>query len=117
MGTSGSHEWTATAHVYSGRPDPEWEVDADVAELLMDLWAELPTVDEVSAVPPALGYRGVTLSGPRASRWTAYGGRLVMSADETQIVRLDVGRAWERRLLDSAPSGLLPPIEFRKSSG
>ncbi len=109
MGTSSSSEpWTATASIYSGRPDPEWAVDADVARRLASAWERLSIVRERSD-PPPLGYRGCTLSAPDGRRWHAYGGIVVLRAGGLREAREDVDRAFEKALLATAPTGVLPP--------
>jgi hypothetical protein len=87
--------------LYSGRPDPEWEVGAHLAER----WNDLPPLTGDPPAPPPLGYRGVTLTGPQGERYEAYGGAVVRDRRER---RADPGRAFERAVLDSAPPGLLP---------
>lgn len=112
MVTSESREWTATAHVYSGRPDPEWQVPAALVERLMALWTRLPLATRPPAMPPALGYRGVSIVGPGDTRLTGYHGTIVREAPDSRTVRVDEHAEWERALLESAPEGLLPPIDL-----
>jgi hypothetical protein len=108
MGTSGSSEaWSATASIYSGRPDPEWTVPLDVAGRLASAWERLSDVTR-QPEPPRLGYRGCTLSAPDGRRWHAYGGVVVLSADALRQAREDVDRAFEKALLATAPAGALP---------
>jgi len=42
----------------------------------------------------------------------AFGGAVTLTTPEEFDVRSDPERAFERRLLDSAPPNLLPPLEF-----
>jgi hypothetical protein len=110
MGTSGSSEaWSATASIYSGRPDPEWTVPADVAGRLASAWDRLSDVPERrQAEPPGLGYRGCTLTAPDGRRWHAYGGVVVLRAGALHQAREDVDRAFEKALLATAPAGAIP---------
>jgi hypothetical protein len=107
MDTSPSSDaWRASAAVFSGRPDPQWEVPAAEAAVLVAAWEALPPSDEAVAEPPSLGYRGARLDAPDGRRWDAYGGG-VTQGDDT---RADAGRHWERLLLATAPAGSLPPF-------
>jgi len=42
----------------------------------------------------------------------AFGGAVTLTTPEGVEVRSDVERALERRLLNTAPPNLLPPLEF-----
>jgi hypothetical protein len=92
--------------VFSGRPDPEWTVDADTADALIEVWEQLAPRGGPAAVPPPLGYRGVALRSPDGRVWSAYAGT-VMLDDE---VRADSAREFERRLLATAPPGAVPRV-------
>ena len=96
--------------VYSGRPNPVWELDAvQSAELAAKLQA-LPAAG-AGALPDGLGYRGLRLrpqtSGtavPAAAGLIEIGaGRVHMTrADGTTRQLADPGRALERWLIDTA---------------
>jgi hypothetical protein len=59
--------------------------------------------------PPLLGYGGcfVRCGGP--TEWLVFGGIVTLTTPSGEEVRADPGRAFERLLYASAPSGLLPP--------
>jgi hypothetical protein len=101
MDTRRSTDWRATAILYSGRPDPEWEVGPELARPL----AELPPLEGEPPSAPPLGYRGVALISPGGARYEAYGGAVAFDHRER---RADPGRRFERSVLESAPPGLLP---------
>ena len=114
MGTSRSSRWTVTAHLFSGRPDPAWEVTAEQASELVTKLEQLPEVETGTPSPSrSIGYRGVTLNGPDGGNWLASEGTIVGSG--AGIHRKDGGRVWERALLETAPPGYLPPIDLSKS--
>lgn len=114
MGTSRSNEsspeWTAAAHVFSGRRDPTWVVPGETIRWLLDRWKDLESADD-GPEPPLLGYRGVTLTDPTGSVWKAYGG-VVVKISNSMGMRSDPQRSWERAVVMSAPPGLLPKIDF-----
>jgi hypothetical protein len=45
-------------HVFSGRPNPRWELDALHADALTELQRELKPSKQTPSIPPALGYSG-----------------------------------------------------------
>jgi hypothetical protein len=110
MGTSKSNEWTAGAELFSGRPDPVWVVSTETVTWLLNRWTGLDTVDE-EPEPPLLGYRGVTLSDPNGPVWRAYGGVVTRSSCAIER-RADIGRVWERAILETAPPNTLPVIDL-----
>ena len=105
-------EWTAGALVYSGRADPNWPVDPDTARTLVARLDRLPSLSGWLAPRSILGYRGVWLRAPDQRRWLAYDGVVVQEGaagtERAAGARRDDARAFERAVLATAPSGLLP---------
>jgi hypothetical protein len=97
--------WTAGASLYSGRVDPSWQVKQDAASALVRCIEQLGPAAEVGIPePPGLGYRGSWLRAPDGREWKLFGG-----AVQTDTTRLsDRGRNCERKILETAPAGLLP---------
>ena len=119
--TSKRAAWVGGASVFSGRPDPTWEVKPSVAKYLERIWRALKPVKRELPPIPALGYRGCFLQGSRNREWFAFGGLVTLrsanrsairsgdrSTDHSQS-RADPTKKFERALLSSAPEGLLPP--------
>ena len=105
--SSSGEGWTASAQVFSGRPDPAWPVPRAVAEELVSLWEAMTPWSGPPPEPPQLGYRGASLADGRR-RWVAYRGRVTLTDEASGTSRRDEGRAFERRLVETAPPGLLP---------
>ena len=102
--------WRARALVFSGRPDPTWELSRDEQQAFMVAWSQLPSAGAVEAVPPAaLGYRGVEIIADDGRRWVASGGVVTLTANAEPTSRLDSERTIEHLVLATAPTGLLPP--------
>lgn len=111
MGTCFSSEATplrATAHVFSGREDPSWELTRADALHLAELWRALPPSPPKRTTVSALGYRGCSVANDRGERWTAAGGQVTCDAAGAVDVRADPERRFERAVLATAPPGLLP---------
>lgn len=110
MGTSRFSEagggFVAGVSIFSGRPDPTWEVAAEDAARLRELWERLEPVASVTPPAPPLGYKGCFLRGG-GQEWRAYKGdvSLVGGRGET---RRDAGREFERLLLSTAPADAVP---------
>jgi len=101
--------WAAGASVFSGRPDPVWEVKSSLALRLEKIWLSLKAEKIEPPPSPALGYRGCFLRGPRGREWFAFGGVVELRSARRSELRRDPSKRFERTLLASAPVGLLPP--------
>jgi hypothetical protein len=100
---------TATAALYSGRPDPRWSLDEDALRDLEKIWRELQPAKGAAGGAPGLGYRGCTVDCGARGVWMAYG-RVVSRGNEH---RIDAGRRFERAVLRSAPQGAIPAEVLR----
>ncbi len=98
----------ATASVFSGRPDPRWEISPTLAAELERLWEELEAHVGPRPSPAPLGYRGCELILGDVT-YAAFGGVVGRSDGERDAARADPARRFERLLLESAPAGSLPP--------
>ncbi len=87
--------------IFSGRPNPIWELNESDSLELKGLQDALGTYSEEPSAPPGLGYRGFCY-GEGRSRSRAYGG-FIRSADVLLIDRL---LTIERFLRDHLPSRL-----------
>jgi hypothetical protein len=110
MGTSKSIEHcTATAAIFSGRPDPSWRLSKTDFEQLENIWKRLHPSAQAPPVAPALGYRGCCVDcGPRGV-WNAFGG-VVAHGEEH---RADPRRQFERAVLNSSPKNVIPAAVLR----
>lgn len=111
--TSKPLAWTAGASVFSGRPDPVWEVKPALAARLERIWRNLKPAETEPPPQPALGYRGCFLKGPRGPEWHAFGGVVTLRSQRGSKTgrkfRRDPAKKFERTLLASAPANFLPP--------
>jgi hypothetical protein len=83
--------------VYSGRPNPRWELDERGADALRQLVAGLAPAAEAPPEPPGLGYRGLLFEGRRAYR---------TAVTDPEGALADPGASVERFLLERAPAEL-----------
>jgi hypothetical protein len=104
-----SDKYIGGASIYSGRPDPTWEVSQADAERLRKLWASMASRREPGPSAPPLGYRGSFLQDSKQNRWFAYGGVVTLTSNESSESRQDEDRRFEALLLSTAPPELIPP--------
>src|SRR5262245_60526673 len=93
--------WVGIAHLFSGRPDPTWDVSAARIAELQEMWASLETWKGDVPRGAPLGYRGCGLRGPDRAELFAYGGVAIMKGGDisgTQT-RKDSRRQLERTIL------------------
>jgi hypothetical protein len=113
MGTSKSREkWIAGALLFSGRRDPEWELSPEIVRDLQKLWDAMPLSSKAPPTISRLGYRGMFLRGPGSLQWIAYEGIAWQQTATGLEVRTDKRREFEKRLVGSAPEGVLPDNLF-----
>lgn len=85
--------------VFSGRPNPRWELDEDSAAALRRLLSRLAVTTDTPPEPPGLGYRGFVFDGD-AGPERAYGGFVISS----NAVLIDPSFGVERFLRDRLPT-------------
>jgi len=102
---------TVTLGIYSGRPDPSWDLTAAQVAQVDAAIAALPAT---AGTPPegGLGYHGFTLllgrPGEADETLVAYRGTVAPRGVDPRPYRIDAGRTVERLLLDSGRSILTP---------
>jgi hypothetical protein len=85
--------------VFSGRPNPRWELDEPSAEALRQLVRRLAAATDRPPEPPGLGYRGFVITDA-TGRSRAYKGYVIKS----EVVLADPSSSVERFLLDRLPA-------------
>jgi hypothetical protein len=105
----------AELDLFSGRPNPSWEITAEESAELVKWLKTLPEANE-GAVRDRLGYRGivVTTTGDELADLTSLvasaGIVLVRDSAGTKRLFVDPGRALERWLLGTARGRVDPAI-------
>lgn len=103
-----------TVLVYSGRPDPHWEIEGERLEEVKKLWERLPPSSTPPPRAPLLGYRGCAVHCTSGEQWFGYEGVVTFKSGATAraAYRLDPKRLFEKAMLESAPVDALPK-QFR----
>jgi len=105
--------WQVTLDIFSGRPNPTWQLAGAAAEDLARRLRAAPAVTPAAprpVAPPDLGYRGFVLrpeaAGEAEHETRVYGGLIAGPQGE----QLDSGRQLERWLLATAGDRLDRPV-------
>ena len=93
---------TITLDVFSGRPNPSWELThAQMQELEARVTAMENYLGEIVQQPGKLGYRGFQITGPQLPSDWRICDNIVSRTGSTN--KVDVGRSLEMWLLSTAP--------------
>jgi hypothetical protein len=103
--------------VYSGRPNPGWEITAEEAERLLTAMRQLPE-RETGRLPDSLGYRGIVLQGGAVqalgySRITVRGRMVLAEGPLGNKLYSDSDRAFEGQVAETA-QGRVDLTEFAR---
>lgn len=100
----------ATILLYSGRPNPSWQVESGQQGRIHALLAHAPQHSGECELPDGLGYSGVILTIRDADghdeQWQVFGGRAVSASE----CRIDSDRKLERALLESGRAVIDPTM-------
>src|SRR5262245_24461262 len=94
--------------VFSGRPNPVWDLTPDEADAVRRILAALPAAPEVAASGyDGLGYRGFRVEDSESDRTlTGWRDTVVARQDVVAAVKVDARRELERFLLRTAQTRL-----------
>ncbi len=106
------------ADLFSGRPNPEWELDSGHARELTRRLGALARSGEPAPPDPGLGYRGVVVTGAEEAaagceEVRVRGARVTALCGGAPREYTDPDRALERWLLDTA-EGRVDPDTLRR---
>ena len=99
----GNTKWKATALLFSGRQNPEWELTAAQQKNWMVLWQQASLSDTEVKQPSILGYTGCRLQYVERSHWQLYNGCVSFYEEGTKNYKKDHDRQMELFLLNTAP--------------
>lgn len=96
-------KWKATALLFSGRQNPEWELTAAQQKNWMVLWKQASLSNKEVEVPSTLGYTGCRLQYDEHSHWQLHNGCVSFYEKDTVFSKKDEERQMELFLLNTAP--------------
>lgn len=107
-------KWKATARLFSGRRDPEWELTTTQQKNWMLLWKYASLSDTEVKFPSILGYTGCRLQFDEHSHWQLYNGCVSFFEKGTVFSKKDEARQMELFLLDTAPDEVKQILRAQK---
>jgi len=96
-------KWKATALLFSGRRNPEWELTVAQQESWLKLWEQAAFSNTTVEQPSILGYTGCRLQYNKHSHWQLYNGCVYFYEKEKIVSKKDNERLMELFLLNTAP--------------
>lgn len=96
-------DWTVTALIYSGRPDPEWQLTESQQAAWMILWQHAPLCNQPAAQNSRLGYKGCRLRMNKNNHWLTGNGYVSFQDNKIILHKEDVAGKMENFLLQTAP--------------
>jgi hypothetical protein len=111
-------EWICSAKLDFEETNPIWKVENSKAKKLLGLWNSMKTVVEAPKNRPAyLGYKGTYLKADDSTEWHTDGNVVTLKNNNQIETRFDNRRKFEKELLKSAPSGMIPDAFFALEFG
>ena len=110
----------ATLDIYSGRPNPSWELSQQQSSEFLKKISKLETKENFQADPGKyrLGYRGFIVEEENIARkfrkFEVYSGIVNVVENDTSYALDDRGYGIERWLLQTAPNNLHDLVEYIK---
>lgn len=106
---SSNKQWICSAELYSGRTNPEWEIDEITAEELMNIWNTLQRSEKEAGRASKLGYKGCRVHSPGNEEWFTYEGLVTLYRKKKAVEsRLDPERKFEKKILANISGGSMP---------
>jgi hypothetical protein len=99
-------KWKATALLFSGTKNPEWELTPVQQKNWMVLWQQAPMSNVEVEIASKLGYTGCRLQHNEHSHWQLHNGCVSFYGKETVFSKKDDERQMEFFLLSTAPEGV-----------
>ena len=103
---------TVRVLLFSGRPDPTWEIDESVMQELIKIWDSLVPVSEEIQPDPSLSYRGCLIQCIGDVQLLVFRHRITLRKGGKAETRKDKYRIIEKLIINSAPPGLIPSTLF-----
>jgi hypothetical protein len=114
----GALHWSAGVFLFSGRPDPEWNLEPIAVAEFMGIWHAL----DRSPVEPldqtrVLGYRGCFIRNSQGELWAAFERVVTLDSPGHKESRSDPAKKFEMKILATAPDSIMEHLaNFRASS-
>jgi hypothetical protein len=98
----------AVCYIYSGRPDPGWELTNKQAEEAEKIWNSLKTTSTREVFPSILGYRGISITCEDGREFFVFNKKARGEINNKITWKVDEDRKLEKFLISTAPNGIFP---------
>jgi len=97
-------KWRCGIFIFSGRPNPEWEVNDETGNDFVKYWMNLEKSDNHVELQGRLGYSGCFFE-LREQKWICYNS-LVSKYDNAKLIesKVDNGQKLEKKIMLSIPN-------------
>ena len=102
--------WTVIASIYSGRPDPRWEIAEDQVDQFINFWQNAGLSQTEVTIPSKSGYKGLRLLGDD-KQFIIYNEIITCIQKTLRTSKKDDNRIIERFLLNTAPDPILNTLK------
>ena len=110
--------WMCSANLEMEETNPIWFVEKNKTKKLLELWNSLKTIVEAPKNKSAyLGYKGASLKAGESTEWHILGNVVTLKNNNQIETRIDRNRRFEKELLKTAPSGIIPDAFFALEFG
>lgn len=93
-----------TVLIFSGRPNPVWELKGKTADEFIHLWEKLPSAEISQSETSQLGYQGCRLDLNPNEYILLFDGYGYLSKENIRVLqKKDIDRELEKFVLDTAP--------------
>jgi hypothetical protein len=97
--------WTVIALIYSGRPDPRWDLSEEQTDHFLSLWRQAGNSETETVIPSVSGYKGIRILSP-GKQFLIYNGIMTVIENQLRTSKRDDQRSIERFLLNTSPPGI-----------
>ena len=94
--------WTIIASIYSGRPDPRWEIGEGQVDQFINFWQNAGLSRSEVTIPSRSGYKGLRMLGDE-KQFIIYNEIITCIQNTLRTSKKDDTRVIERFLLNTAP--------------
>lgn len=102
--------WTIIASIYSGRPDPRWEISEGHVDQFISLWQNAGLSQTDVTIPSKSGYKGLRMLGYE-KQFIIYNEIITCIQKALRTSKKDDNRVIERFLLNTAPEPILNTLK------
>ena len=102
MSKSVNNKWNVKLLMFSGKENPEWEVDEAFAKKILQYCEEAGPWEQDFEIPTILGYNGIEFYN-KEKKISAFKSQIKIKTKDKTEIKTDLGRRLEKMILQNAP--------------